>query len=68
MTIACQAPSRISHRRTSPPSHAPLRETRRELRDPISSDSDRRHHRVVAVTAEADGQALVGGRDDRRCP
>ena len=65
---ACRAPSRISCRKTSPRSHAPLRKTRREHHDTIFPGSDRRHRRMVAIAAKVDGQALVGRQRDRRGP
>ena len=55
---ACRAPSRISCRETSVRSHAPLRNTRREHHDTSFAGSDRRHHRMVAIAAKVDVQAL----------
>src|SRR5436309_14732316 len=65
---ACQAPRRISSRKTSRRSHAPLRKTRREHHDTIRPGSDRRHRHMVAIAAKVDGQALAGSRRDRRLP
>src|SRR2546430_14515595 len=64
---ACQAPRRISCRKTSR-RYAPLRKTHREHHDTIRPGSDRRHRRMVAIAAKVDGQALAGSRRDRRLP
>src|SRR5262249_39784090 len=63
---ACPALSRLSYRKPSPRSYAPLRKTRCEPHDPVPPAAARRHHRMVAIAAKADGQALAGSRRDRR--
>ena len=67
MTTACRAPRRTSFRRTSRRPTRAVREPRRERHRPVHG-CDRGHRRMVALAAAADGEALAGGRLDRRLP